>query len=97
MIQVPASPEDKKICEDLNELQDDQDRGEINLANIPDTNEHKEKHNDPDFRMYWYEMGFWHYHILQAEAEWSLEERSKSSAWTDMFDELDFWVTQNAV
>jgi len=47
--------------------------------------------------MYWYEMGFWHYHILQAEAEWSLEERSKSSAWTDMFDELDFWVTQNAV
>ena len=89
-------PEDKKTRENPNESQDDEDRGEINLTHIPDTNKHKEKYNDPDLRMYRYEMGFWHYHILQAESEWSLVERSESSAWADLFDELDFWVTQNA-
>jgi hypothetical protein len=61
-----------------------------------DPNEHKKEAHDPDLRIHRYEMEFWYYHILQAEALWPPAERSESSDWADLFDELDFWVSQNA-
>ncbi|KAH7070792.1 hypothetical protein BKA63DRAFT_84411 [Paraphoma chrysanthemicola] len=79
------------------ESQDDEDKGELNLANVADKTELGENTKDLDLRLYRYEMGFWSYHILQAEALWSPSERLlENSVWAGLYDQLDCWVTENA-
>ncbi|KAH7082503.1 hypothetical protein FB567DRAFT_107375 [Paraphoma chrysanthemicola] len=79
------------------ESQDDEDKGELNLADAADTNNLRDNTEDPDLRTCRYEMVFWSYHITQAEALWSPAERLlDNSVWPGLYEQLDYWVTQNA-
>jgi hypothetical protein len=82
--------------EDSDEYQDEEDRKDRDQAKVADRNDKKKKANDRDLRMYRYEMGFWSYHVLQAEALWSQSERLENSSWTELLEELEYWVNQNS-
>jgi hypothetical protein len=74
---------------------DDEDRGEPSSASVADQDEIRKGTVNPNLRTYRYEIEYWPYHILQAEGLWSSLERLENNAWTDLFEELDDWVTQN--
>lgn len=88
--------EQESAQEDPDDSEDDEDRGELNLANVTETIVGPDDINDPEFRTMRYEMEYWGYHIRSAERLWSPEERAESAVWAELFKELDCWVTENA-
>ncbi|KAH5548778.1 protein SSH4 [Parastagonospora nodorum] len=80
---------------DLDDSQDDEDRGEIDLINRDEKVDYATDTQSLEYRMSRYETLYWSYHIQQAEALWSPEERSKSNRWTELLGELTQWVTKN--
>ncbi|KAH8732704.1 ankyrin repeat-containing domain protein [Phaeosphaeriaceae sp. PMI808] len=79
---------EEEDSEDPDDIQDDEDRNEENVKDDLD--------GLPNVRLYRYELQYWSYHMRQAENLWSPEERSKSSDWAELFNELDEWVSKNA-
>jgi len=80
---------------DLDDSQDDEDRGEIDLSDRDKKIvAHATDTLSLDYRTSRYETLYWSYHIQQAEALWSPEERSKSNHWTELLEELTHWVTE---
>ncbi|KAL6702933.1 hypothetical protein ACN47E_000775 [Coniothyrium glycines] len=80
--------------EDSDDSQDDEDRGDIDLTTPGDKSD-QEAIDDSTYRYHPYEIGYWFYHIRQAESLWSEEEIFSNPLWAELFNELEYWVSKN--
>ena len=81
---------------DTDESMDDEDRGDIDLtARKKDDDAAQEGGNDQRSSYFRYEISYWHYHVREAEALWTRQERANSSAWATLMSELDKLVEEN--
>ena len=83
--------------DDADESMDDEDRGDINLTSNTDEKggDNAESTQDEDIRYLRYEMYYWYYHLREAEALWTPEERASNQDWAMLMTELDHFVDDN--
>ena len=85
------------VGDDDDESLDDEDRGDLNFASANDDRggDGSQGAGDDNHRFLRYEVNYWYYHIREAEALWTPEERANSPDWAALFSELDRFIDDN--